>query len=212
MNRDRKNGGFTLIELLVAIALFSIIVSVAVGGFVNALRTQRQITSLISAQSNAGLAIEQAAREIRTGYLFCDQPGNTAGASLVDPACAGTNPATNLPDCSIAGNGDLMTCDLLAFFNAQGIHVKYSLVNGVLMRQEDGGAEEAITSPDVTVDTLSFTIFGNQEGDHWNPRITMSMGVSPNSTDPAVKSDVTNIQTTISARSIDCLAGPTSSC
>lgn len=62
--------GFTIVELLVAISLFVIAVSVAVGGFVRALRTQRQLISLISANSNASLAIEQMAREMRTGSGF----------------------------------------------------------------------------------------------------------------------------------------------
>ncbi len=47
-----SRAGFTLVELLVAIALFSIAVSVAVGGFVRVLRTQRQIVALIAANSS----------------------------------------------------------------------------------------------------------------------------------------------------------------
>lgn len=62
--------GFTLIELLVAVSLFSIAVSIAAGGFVRALRTQRQLIALISANSSASLAIEQMAREMRTGFGF----------------------------------------------------------------------------------------------------------------------------------------------
>lgn len=65
-----QRGGFTLVELLVAMALFSIAISVAVGGFVRALRTQRQLIALIAANSNASLAIEEIAREMRTGYDF----------------------------------------------------------------------------------------------------------------------------------------------
>lgn len=57
-------------ELLVAITLFSIAISVAVGGFVRALRTQRQLIGLISANSNASLAMEEMAREIRTANNF----------------------------------------------------------------------------------------------------------------------------------------------
>lgn len=66
---DRK--GFTLIELIIAIAVFSTVVSIAVGGFVRALRTQRQVMGLLSANSNASLVMEQMARELRTGFDFC---------------------------------------------------------------------------------------------------------------------------------------------
>lgn len=68
--------GFTIIELLVAIGLFSIILTIAVGGAVGALKTQRQVIGLISANSNLSLAMEQMAREIRTGYnLSVDSGG-----------------------------------------------------------------------------------------------------------------------------------------
>lgn len=75
-NLRTDRSGFTLVELLVAITLFSLAVAVAVGGFVRALRTQRQIVALVSANSNASLAIEQMAREIRTGNNFgaCANP------------------------------------------------------------------------------------------------------------------------------------------
>jgi prepilin-type N-terminal cleavage/methylation domain-containing protein len=62
--------GFTLIELLVSIGLFSVVVSIAVGGFVHALRTQRQAQLLLAANSNASAALEIMAREIRTGQNF----------------------------------------------------------------------------------------------------------------------------------------------
>lgn len=76
---DLKTGsgrsGFTLVELLVSIAIFSIVVSIAVGGFTRALRTERQVAALISANSNASLVIEQIAREVRTGRDFvCSGP------------------------------------------------------------------------------------------------------------------------------------------
>jgi prepilin-type N-terminal cleavage/methylation domain-containing protein len=62
--------GFTLIELMVSVALFSIVISIAVGGFVRTIRTQRQIVSLLSANSNVSLVLEQMAREFRTGENF----------------------------------------------------------------------------------------------------------------------------------------------
>ncbi len=71
-----SRSGFTLIEMLVAIALFAIAVSVAIGGFARALRTQREVIQLIAANSNASLALEQMAWEVRTGSNFqsCQSP------------------------------------------------------------------------------------------------------------------------------------------
>ncbi len=63
--------GFTLVELLVSIGLFAVITSIAVGGFVSILRSERQAAGLLAANSNVSLSIEQMAREMRTGYNFC---------------------------------------------------------------------------------------------------------------------------------------------
>ena len=203
--------GFTLVEVLVAIALFSIIVAISAGGFTIALRTQRQLAALISAQSNVSLAMEQMAREIRTGYLFCHDANN-------NPTCACAN--TGTPNsCGIkngVGNNDLETADI-NFFNANGANVVYSLGAGTnaLMRSDSGtgGISQAITGDTVTVKYLKFVIQGNDEGDNLPPRITILLGVAPSSSDPAIANDVLSLQTTVSARVIDCsTVGGVTSC
>ncbi len=72
-----RRAGFTLVELLVAMTLFTIVVSVAVGGFVRALRIQRQLSAFVAANGNVSLAMEQIAREIRTGRDFTSPQRDT---------------------------------------------------------------------------------------------------------------------------------------
>lgn len=57
-------------ELLVAMGIFLILISIASSGFVSSLRTQRELTGLISINDSANLTLEQMMREIRTGYNF----------------------------------------------------------------------------------------------------------------------------------------------
>jgi prepilin-type N-terminal cleavage/methylation domain-containing protein len=215
-----KRSGFTLVELLVAIALFSIVVVIASSGFVSALRTQRQVASLISTQSNMTLVLEQMAREVRTGYLFCHElsttnPNNDPGNSdycgcTVSDSGQHADPGTPAADVySGNGNGDLSTwtCNALDYYNAQNGHVNYSLRDGMLVKSDSSAADptaQSITGNDVSVKYLQFTLFGNLEGDQWTPRVTIAIGATPSSTDPAVASDVLNLQTTVSARQIDC--------
>lgn len=62
--------GFTLVETTVALGIFAILVTIASAGYIRAVRTQRQVTALIAANSNVSLMIEQMAREIRTSFGF----------------------------------------------------------------------------------------------------------------------------------------------
>jgi prepilin-type N-terminal cleavage/methylation domain-containing protein len=200
LNMKKEKKGFTLIELLIAIGLFSILVAIAAEGYVSALRTQRQIASLISAQSNAGLALEQMTREVRTGYLFCHLPGQ----NIPIAACGCTQTLGSMTGPS----GPLWTCSSLDFYNAQSEHVNYSLVGGDTLSRSDsaqnGGALEAITSNSVSVSSLRFLLEGQIEGDNWTPRITILMAVAPSSTDPTFTNDTLDLQSTVSAREIDC--------
>ena len=199
--------GFTLIEMLVTVGLFAIIITIAVGGFVNAERTQRQVSSLISAQSNVSLALEQMSREIRTGYLFCHDPGVSQYSSRCDDQYS-----TSTPTCAVVSSSDPnspWTCPSLDFYDANGNEINYSWADGALTESVNSSTPQSITGNTVSVKYLQFQLFGQTEGDQWPPRITISIGIAASSTDPAVMNDVFNLETTVSARTIDCVPGTT---
>ena len=194
--------------MLVTVGLFAIIITIAIGGFTNAERTQRQVSSLISAQSNVSLALEQMSREIRTGYLFCHDPGDNSvydHSSLCDDI---NNPS--LSACKIIDvASSTWLCPSLDFYDANGNHINYSWAAGALMESVNSSAPQSITGNAVSVKYLKFQLFGQTEGDHWPPRITISLGIAASSTDTAVMNDVFNLETTVSARTIDCVPGTT---
>lgn len=68
--RQNNRKGFTIIELLVAMTVFLIVVAITSGIFIRTIRTQRIITNMSTSLNNATLALEQIAREARTGYMF----------------------------------------------------------------------------------------------------------------------------------------------
>lgn len=181
-------AGFTLVEVIVAIALFSVVVSIAAGGFVTALRSQRQVAALIAADNNVSLVLEQMARELRTGYNVC-RPGE----NCFKPS------ATNCPALSP------VTVNELDFYNADSQGVIYRLNGDVIERAEQDANGNFVFSPltgnNVSVKYLNFTLSGNLSGDCWPPRVTISLGLS--SKDSSVAGDIINIQTTISARQLD---------
>jgi prepilin-type N-terminal cleavage/methylation domain-containing protein len=225
MNHTNSRHAFTLIETIIAIGLFSILVAIGVGGFTTALRSQREAGALLGAQSNVSAAVEQMAREIRTGYLFCHVPGDNSSDNI-SPACQPCNITystyadPNAPvvlNSNPAGNSDLpiWTCNALQFYNSNSAKVTYYVDNGMLMRQdssENNDTPEAITNGNVTIKYFDVTMFGNTEGDNWTPRITVALGIAPSSTDPTLQNNILNLQTTISARLIDCTTGSPPQC
>lgn len=187
-----RSSGFTVVELLVSLGIFVVVVSIAVGGFVRALHTQDQAQALISANSNASLAIEIMARDMRTGTQFC-----AFANSLPDTYTACGRPQQS-------ANGYYYNVGKLAFFDASRNQVVYCLAGGAI-RKSLGSAvcdetSDAITSNNVNIRSLAFEIFGNQANDGYPPRITIVLAVSPSSTDPALNSSVINLQTTVSSR------------
>jgi len=193
--RTTFRGGYLLIELLISITVFSIIVVIAVGSFVNVLRTQRQVAALSAAESNLGIVMEGMAREIRTGYLFCTD----ADGVTLDSACG----------CSVFGSEKV--CSALKFIDADGNNIKYSLntASGVLEKSIDGTAQE-VTGNDVKIQYFNSILFGNTPGDQWNPRVTLTVGIHPK--DASLSGNILNLETTVSARQIDCPQGSPSSC
>ena len=175
--------GFTLLELMVSLGLFIIVVTLAVGGFVGALRSQRQVAALISANNNVSLALEQMAREIRTGRNFCDPR----------PAIMTTCPA-----------------HVLVFYNAEGDRITYRKdINGgaFIERGDFNGAStvfKRITGVGAFVWSLDFFVSGdinNDPGNVWPARVTIVIGVSAK--EPAISGGVIRLQTTISSRQAD---------
>ena len=176
-----SRSGFLLIELLISMTIFSIVVAVAVGSFINVLNVQRQVAALSAAQSNLGVVIEQMAREIRTGSLFCTD------------ASGDQNPSNICGFCVLSGSEEI--CPALDFNNAGGDNVKYFLdASGTLEKSVNNATPEEITGNDVTIQHLNFILLGNTPGSQWNPRITVAIGIHPNNL------SVLNLETTVSAR------------
>ena len=74
-NKNTKKG-FTIVEIMVAMALFVILISIASGGFIRALRSQRTMVGLMAANDNASMTLEQMSREMRFGKNFIEVSEN----------------------------------------------------------------------------------------------------------------------------------------
>jgi len=169
-----RRGGFGLAETVIAIGLFSILVSIAVGGFSRALRSQRQAAALLLANSNISITIEQMVREMRTGYGFL--PGGTISQTSFINARAQK-----------------------VYYRLNAESIERAAVCDVCVANESDYQE--ITASNVSVKYLDFRVDGYQAyavGDRRQPRITISLGVAAKDLDLA--GNTINLQTTVSPR------------
>ena len=155
-------------------SLFVIIVTIAVGSFISAMRTQRVLVALMAVNDNASLAIEQMARDIRTGTEFCIDTNNSCNTSK------------------------------LVFTNYRGEQTIYQLGTKTVSGDNIGILQKGtqqITADNVNVQNLKFIVSGNQSNDNYQSRITIIFKVAvPPKGAIGVGGVATNLQTTISAR------------
>lgn len=166
-------AGFTLIEMMVAMTLFAVVVSIAMGGFVQALRSQRQITALMSANDAMSFTIEQIAREVRTGRFFS----------------VGGNDSSQLLFTNSKGEG-VAYC-----YDAQDEVVKRAVVASGVATCSDA---KTISAAVVRVRSMRFILL---EDNQYPPRVTILFSVSPKN-EIGVADTIFRLQTTISGRNL----------
>ena len=171
---NKKNAqqarGFTLVEVLVSVALFSIVMVVALGSLVALSSAVRRAEALDTATNNLSSALDAISRAARTGSIYhCG-----SGGSLSAPA--------DCPDATVGAPS-------FSFLDADGVQVTYCLsAPGALtcntstacgagscsiLRAKAGGSFVPLTAPEVNVTTLRFVVSGAPQGDNLQPRAVM---------------------------------------
>lgn len=147
-SRLGRRGGFTVLEMIIATALFITVIGVVSSLFAQALKTQRIAQGLMAVNSNVGFAIEQLAREVRTGFNFCP-----------------------------AGGPAVCTPEKFIFTNAHNEQVTYALSAGRLVRAVGDASFEPITGDEVKIDQINFLVTGERRDDGLQPLLTISVAV-----------------------------------
>jgi len=89
----------------------------------------------------------------------------------------------------------------ISFTNSQGVATGYRLSNNQVERSLNGAAFVSVTSPEVVVDTLEFTLDGTDPGDNEQPSVSI---VLQGHTGKKVRIQTNfNLQTFVSQRLLD---------
>jgi prepilin-type N-terminal cleavage/methylation domain-containing protein len=222
-----NKSGFTLIEVIVSLALFSVVITIAVGALLILIASNRQLQNEQSVLSNLSFALDSMTREIRTGsnYYCAARPNPNSGPPLrrifednrvlsdVDSTFVGDCPAGNTSDhqyhgISFVEGGNSVTdgtgSKRIVYFHDQG--------EGKLYRRLSGEASESIVSDGIYLSDVDFYVTGPDrpvDSDELQPKITIVIQAY-NSEDDFIADDADGvrdrayvIQTTVTQRTLD---------
>jgi prepilin-type N-terminal cleavage/methylation domain-containing protein len=182
--------GFSLIELLVSVAIFSIVMVIAVGALLTMVEASRKAQAIKSVMNNLNFAVESMVRNARIGQNFYCADSPTPPPNIDIPT-----------DCISGGI-------LFAFEphdgdpDDPGDQEVYRLRSGRIERSVDGGATFArVTADEVHIDDLRFYVTGAPRGDDLQPKVVVIMHGVVGTTE-ALRTDF-NIQTTATQRVFD---------
>ena len=182
------NKGFTLIELLVSMALFAVVIIVAVGAVLALARASDRSSAIITAIHNLDYAVEQMGRTIRVGTsYFCSN-----GAHPVDK---------RQQDCDW---GDAKAALSFSDKDDQRILYKLNAAGGSLDRENLSEVPHrtfSITSPEIFIENMSFNVIGSSLFDTIQPRAMIR--IKGRTVIPGLKDEDQvhfNLQTSVSQR------------
>ena len=185
-----KQLGFTLVELMVAISIFSLVMVISMGAILSVLDANHKSQTLRAVMDNLNSTMESMTRSVRFGQHYHCTPSDLSGSTDLSAP----------QDCSSGGHS-------LTVLDYTNHLVTYSLSNGQISRSLDLGTPILLTSPDVTIQNLSFYVLGSCPttgglcSDTTQARVVMVIRGIVNGQNSASSSFT--IETTVSQRKLD---------
>ena len=197
-NRKRVGSltGFTLIEMMISVAIFAIVMTIALGALLAMSESDRKAQTLKSVINNLNFAMDSMSRSIRTGDTYHCDASQTPITTTRD--CA-SSPVTSFAFHPAVGGGTVIykLNNLATDATTCG---QPSTRVGCIARSIDGGAYSSMTSPEVYIDTLNFYVNGAQDSSI-QPKVTIL--VSGTVTVTATQTSKFNLQTSVTQRLYD---------
>lgn len=199
--RLAKNGcippgaGFTLIEMLVSTAIFTVVMTIALGALLSMSESDRKAQTLKSVINNLNFSLDSISRNVRTGSSY--HCGSNSGGDCTTPP-GGTYVAFTLAD----GTPLAYRLEKPSTDPSAGSVCNQAVNIGCLARSTDGGITwAAVTAPEVVITNLSFYLLGSATGDQIQPKLTILM--SGTVTVTGARQTVFNLETTVTQRLYD---------
>ena len=223
MNQVRRQSGFTLIEMIVSLALFSVVITIAVGALLTLINTNAQLQSEQNVLTNLSFTLDSMAREIRTGTNYFCRPMSVDNTPYIPST--GNAPNIYNPSLNIDGVGTrTYDCNFGRRLTATSARSRFHGITfieggnsitagssrilyyhdntqGKIFRRVGSGAAQPITSSGIYI--KDFDVFVSSSGslsggDPNQPSVTIFIEAGETQT-----SESFFIQTTIAQRTLD---------
>lgn len=159
---SKNSRGFTLVEMVVSVAIFSIVLFVAMSAFLSIVSGDHKSRAMRIATDNLNLALEDMSRKIKTGGTY-----SCGGASGANDCPAGTSSNT-----FAFTNQDGISRTIYKLGTGPGVIVNgsgasgcgdivFRATQGCILREDVAGISMLATSPEIDIKSLKFYVFGS---------------------------------------------------
>lgn len=207
MSAAPHKRGFSLIEMLVSVALFSMVVLMAVSALISLMNANQKARSLKTAMDNLNFAVDEMSRDLRLGTEYYCQ---TSASSPISIDVNSGNPVTH--DCPYVAGTD-SGGPYLEYRNFYGDVVLYRFDGSCLQEkvtdvpwgayQDSFGSNSGytcMTGRDITLSKVTFYVSNTAKDSGRQPFIIISMtGTVGPSTKPSLQTSF-SLMTSISQR------------
>jgi prepilin-type N-terminal cleavage/methylation domain-containing protein len=148
----RASRGFTLVEMIVSVALFSIVMVVAVGALLSLTGANKKAQAIQSVMNNLNITLDGMVRNIRMGSDFRCGMGAYQGGGQGNCGDGDTIfTFTCNPDTATCGDNERWTY----MFDAD---------DNTICKAINSGSCEQIVAPEVTIEDMKFYVVGTAKG------------------------------------------------
>ena len=186
MKIRRITKGFTLIEVMVSVAIFAVVMVMALGALLALSTADRKAESLKAAINNLNFALDAMSRSIRSGVNYhCD--ASALPITATRDCAAGASSFSFLSASGIIGSGDSPYLNAQIVF-CRGSGTTCDPAGTSLLFSSNGGAFAPITAPEVVITKLLFYVVGSTLGGGVQPKVNITLSgyvqVSPTQQTP----------------------------
>lgn len=220
MHTRSSQSGFTLIEMIVSLAVFSGVITIAVGALLVLVAANNQLQGEQSVMTNLSFALDSMTREMRTGTdYYCDSQATYNGTNnifgngtdldgILDGTpfgpwadCTGKDSTRPIHGVSFIEGGDSISGadDRIVYF--------YDEDAGQLFRRVGNGDRVSIVSSGIYIHRADFFVTGStpQSDDPTteNDQASITVFIEASARENSATAERYQVQTTVTQRTLD---------